>query len=41
MSIGTYEVRVVTENASKTVMDVLVTPGETARCMVVLKEGNP
>ncbi len=38
MSIGTYEVRVVTENASKTIKDVLVAPGETARCLVVLEE---
>jgi hypothetical protein len=38
MSIGTYEVRVVTENDSKTIEDVLVNPGETTRCLVTLKE---
>lgn len=38
MSIGTYEIRIVSENATKTVWDVLVTPEETARCMVSLKE---
>jgi hypothetical protein len=40
MSIGTYEVRVVTENDSKTIEDVLVSPGETTRCLVTLKEDN-
>jgi hypothetical protein len=40
MSIGTYEVRVVTENDSKTIEDVLVKPGETTRCLVNLKEDN-
>ena len=38
MSIGTYEVRVVSENASRTVDDVLVTPGGTTQRTVVLKE---
>ena len=38
MSIGTYEVRIVSENASKTVWDVLVAPGETTRCRAVLAE---
>ena len=38
MSIGTYEVRAVSENASRTVEDVLVTPGETTLCRVVLEE---
>jgi len=38
MSIGTYKVRAVSENASRTVEDVLVTPGETTLCRVVLEE---
>ena len=38
MSIGTYEVRVVSEDDSRTIDDVLVTPGETTRRMVALKE---
>jgi len=38
MSIGTYEVRAVSENASRTVEDVLVKPGETTLCRVVLEE---
>jgi hypothetical protein len=38
MSIGTYEVRLVSENASKTVWDVLVTPGEMTGYRVVLAE---
>ncbi|MCM2467020.1 PEGA domain-containing protein [Methanoculleus oceani] len=38
MSIGTHEVRVVSENDSTTVEDVLVNPGETTRCLVTLKE---
>ncbi|MCE5338843.1 MAG: PEGA domain-containing protein [Methanomicrobiaceae archaeon] len=38
MSIGTYEVRVVSEDDSRTIEDVLVTPGETTRRMVTLKE---
>jgi hypothetical protein len=38
MSIGTYEVRAVSENDSATVEDVLVKPGEMTACMVVLKE---
>jgi len=38
MCIGTYDVRVVSENDSKTAWDVLVTPGETTICRVVLKE---
>jgi len=37
MSIGTYEVRVVSENAAKTVEDVLVKPGETTGCKVTLE----
>ncbi|MDV2481734.1 PEGA domain-containing protein [Methanoculleus sp. Wushi-C6] len=41
MSIGTYEVRAVSENDSRTVEDMLVRPGETTRCMVALKEGAP
>ena len=38
MSIGTYEVRAVSDDDSKTVEDVLVKPGELTRCMVALKE---
>ncbi|NLA38122.1 MAG: PEGA domain-containing protein, partial [Methanomicrobiales archaeon] len=38
MSIGTYDVRVVSEGDSKTIWDVLVTPGETTIYRVVLKE---
>ncbi|NLM29138.1 MAG: PEGA domain-containing protein [Methanomicrobiales archaeon] len=38
MCIGIYDVRAVSENDSKTVWDVLVTPGETTICRVVLKE---
>jgi len=38
MSIGTYEVRAVSVNASRTVEDVLVKPGETTLCRVVLEE---
>jgi len=38
MSIGTYEVRAVSDDDSKTVEDVLVKPGETTRCVVALKE---
>jgi len=38
MSIGTYEVRVVSENDSRTIEDVLVKPGTTTRCLVTLKE---
>ncbi|HOI13018.1 MAG TPA: PEGA domain-containing protein [Methanoculleus sp.] len=39
MSIGTYdEVKAVSENGSASVKDVLVKPGETTRCQVILKE---
>ena len=38
MCIGIYDVRAVSENDSKTVWDVPVTPGETTICRVVLKE---
>ncbi|MDD2787403.1 PEGA domain-containing protein, partial [Methanoculleus sp.] len=38
MSIGTYEVRAVSDDDSRTVEDVLVKPGETTRCVVALKE---
>jgi len=38
MSIGTYDVRIVSEDDSKTVWDVLVTPGGTTRCGVALEE---
>jgi hypothetical protein len=38
MSIGTYDVRVVSVNDSATVEDVLVKPGETTGCTAVLKE---
>ena len=38
MSIGTYEVRVVSENDSRTVEDVLVKAGATTRCLVTLEE---
>ncbi len=41
MSIGTYEVRVVTEDESRTVEDVLVNPGKTTRCLVTLQGGTP
>ena len=37
MSIGTYEVRVVSENDSRTVEDVLVKAGATTRCLVTLE----
>ncbi|MDD3933813.1 MAG: PEGA domain-containing protein [Methanoculleus sp.] len=37
MSIGTYEVRVVSEDDAKTVEDVLVKPGETTGCKVTLE----
>ena len=36
MSIGTYEVRIVSENDSKTIDDVLVIPGGTTQRMVTL-----
>jgi hypothetical protein len=38
MSIGTYDVRVVSENDSRTVEDVLVRAGATTRCLVTLEE---
>ncbi|KAF5060571.1 PEGA domain protein [anaerobic digester metagenome] len=38
MSIGTYEVRAVSENDSRTIEDVLVAPGKTTRSVVNLKE---
>jgi len=38
MNIGTYEVRAVSEDDSRTVEDVLVKPGETTQCMVALME---
>jgi len=38
MSIGTYEIRAVSENDSRTIEDVLVTPGKTTRSVVNLKE---
>jgi len=38
MSIGTYDVRLVSENASKTIYDTLVRPGEVTRSRVVLAE---
>ncbi len=38
MSIGTYEVRAVSDDDSKTAEDVLVKPGETTGCMVNIKE---
>ncbi|MFY1642765.1 PEGA domain-containing protein [Methanoculleus bourgensis] len=38
MSIGSYDVRVVSENATKTIEDVLVKPGETSWCRVTLED---
>ncbi len=38
MSIGTYEVRAVSENDSRTIEDVLVAPGKATRSIVNLKE---
>ncbi|PKL61565.1 MAG: hypothetical protein CVV31_10850 [Methanomicrobiales archaeon HGW-Methanomicrobiales-2] len=40
MNIGTYEVRAVSEDDSRTIEDVLVRPGETTRRMVVLEDAQ-